>query len=231
MEEKIVDNIIQLADEALSEETNNAQLEFEKANSEKSYIETLTEGGKELPRELIEHFANLEGDIPSEPKQETVEINSKDEVIFHPETLSISVEKEQQNEEIVNSEDIDKTKPEQKKRGNPNPNWVKGVSGNPNGRPKGTFSFIPLLKKALKERYLNTDKKTAEVVVERLIDEAIKQGNVKAMQELMDRIDGKPAQTIKGDKENPISVIPLFDLTKIREEAEENKTEEPLKED
>ena len=32
-----------------------------------------------------------------------------------------------------------------------NPNWKKGVSGNPNGRPKGTKNFITILNKALKD--------------------------------------------------------------------------------
>ena len=82
--------------------------------------------------------------------------------------------------------------------------WKKGQSGNPNGRPKGTFSFIPLLKNALKEMHLDTNKSKAKVVVEKLIEKAIQENDIVAMKELMNRIDGMPPHTFKGDKENPL---------------------------
>jgi hypothetical protein len=43
-------------------------------------------------------------------------------------------------------------------------------------------------------------------IAERLLDQA-EEGNLYAMKELGDRLDGKPAQTISGDPENPLTVI------------------------
>lgn len=44
---------------------------------------------------------------------------------------------------------IDKTKPKQRKKAG-NPNWKKGVSANPNGRPKGS-GYMDALNKAIHE--------------------------------------------------------------------------------
>jgi len=136
---------------------------------------------------------------------ETVNIEAsktEGEVIINSPDVILSNIKENTDENIENKE-IEKSKVN--KLGNPS--WKKGQSGNPNGRPKGTFSFIPLLKNALKDIYKNTDKSNAKVVVEKLIKNAIEKEDIRAMKELMDRVDGTPAQTIKGDKDAPIFKI------------------------
>ena len=128
------------------------------------------------------------------------------------ENKEIVKEETKQNDEIVNSEEVDKTikKPFRIadygfKKGQP--------SANPNGRPKGTFSFIPLIKKALKEQCVddkgNAIGTKASIMVNELLQKAIKGKDLKAMKELIDRIDGTPAQTIKGDKEAPLASITI----------------------
>lgn len=84
--------------------------------------------------------------------------------------------------------------------------FKKGQSGNPKGRPKGTYSFIPLLKRELQKLDGMTDKTKGEVVIEKLIDKAIKDKDIQAMRELMNRIDGMPTQRIGGDSDNPIEL-------------------------
>ena len=81
-----------------------------------------------------------------------------------------------------------------------------GVSGNPNGRPKDQFSFMGILRSALAE-----ENKSGKSVGERIIARYIKlalAGNGQALEALVARIDGKPAQslTLKGDSTEPLHV-------------------------
>ena len=81
-----------------------------------------------------------------------------------------------------------------------------GVSGNPNGRPKDQFSFMGILRSALAE-----ENKSGKSVGERIIARYIKlalAGNGQALEALVARIDGKPAQslTLKGDSDAPLHV-------------------------
>jgi replication-associated recombination protein RarA len=84
--------------------------------------------------------------------------------------------------------------------------FVKGVSGNPKGRP-----VIPDLKEALAKAL--AEKKDGKITLEKiilaLISKAIK-GDVRAAQELLDRAFGKSQQfidfTTKGDALNRIEI-------------------------
>lgn len=87
--------------------------------------------------------------------------------------------------------------------------FKKGMSGNPNGRPKSDF--------ALNEHIINLanveleDKKTMlEAVVAKVYDEALK-GNMTAISFLSDRILGKPSQSI-GIKDISDEPIRVFDI-------------------
>ena len=84
--------------------------------------------------------------------------------------------------------------------------FVPGVSGNPNGRPKDQFSFMGILRSALAE-----ENKSGKSVGERIIARYIKlalAGNGQALEALVARIDGKPAQslTLKGESDAPLHV-------------------------
>mgnify|MGYP001614790561 CR=1 FL=1 len=91
--------------------------------------------------------------------------------------------------------------------------YPKGVSGNLNGRPKGTLNMKTILRKMLETdltlqekapdgQYKSTTRSGAEWVNKALMKKAIK-GDVSAIKEVLERIDGKvPQKTIyNGDEE------------------------------
>lgn len=74
--------------------------------------------------------------------------------------------------------------------------FVKGVSGNPEGRPKGSFSLVEMIKKKLKEIPEGKDKTYAEYFIEQLMKKSIIEGDVALIRDIIDRVDGKPTQRI-----------------------------------
>ena len=84
--------------------------------------------------------------------------------------------------------------------------WKPGQSGNPSGRPKDQFSFMGILRSALAE-----ENKAGQSVGQRLVAKYIQlglAGNPQALEAIMARIDGKPAQslTLKGESTAPLHV-------------------------
>jgi len=74
--------------------------------------------------------------------------------------------------------EIDKTNEKQIQRGNPN--WEKGKSANPDGRPKGTKNYLTLLEEALKDYETETGKKLFRRLIERaFINDKVLLGTVK----------------------------------------------------
>lgn len=92
---------------------------------------------------------------------------------------------------------------------NPNPikdhQFLPGNNANPKGRPKGSKSLSSLFRKALKFKMDATDPRTklnrqmtlAEIIVLATVQQAAK-GNVRAMNMILDRLEGKPVQPISG---------------------------------
>lgn len=78
-----------------------------------------------------------------------------------------------------------------------------GQSGNPNGRPKSR-PFKEALKKALEA--VGDDKDQLRLVAQALVAKAM-DGDVPAIKELADRLDGKVTQPIGGDEDNPLNII------------------------
>jgi hypothetical protein len=72
-----------------------------------------------------------------------------------------------------------------------------GQSGNPNGRPKSK-PFREAIQRALEEA--GDDKKALQAVATALVGKAM-MGDVPAIKELADRMDGKVAQAIIGGEE------------------------------
>lgn len=81
-----------------------------------------------------------------------------------------------------------------------------GQSGNPGGRPKRAKLFTQSLLASLKK----TDADNVEAV-QRIADKLValaESGDVQAIKEIADRVDGKPPQAIVGDDESdPVSLI------------------------
>lgn len=76
--------------------------------------------------------------------------------------------------------------------------FVKGHSGNLAGKPKGIVSPITRIKQIFAE-----DPTKFEAFVKRYMDG---EGNDK---HLVEMLDGKPKQTLAGDKENPLRIITI----------------------
>lgn len=78
---------------------------------------------------------------------------------------------------------------------NPNPpnQFKKGQSGNPKGRPKKEWTWVGTIKRVVEEMEEVDGKKVKENVAKSLLNQCL-QGNMQAIKEFGDRIDGKPQQ-------------------------------------
>lgn len=75
------------------------------------------------------------------------------------------------------------------------------------GRPPKEKSFANMLNIAIKEAVEGSDKTKLRAVADALVDKAMS-GDVQAIKEVADRLDGKVAQAIVGDDEgDPINVV------------------------
>lgn len=111
---------------------------------------------------------------------------------------------------------------EKKKLGNPN--WVKGVSGNPGGRPKDAYDIRMLAQ----ERTLEALNVLAEIMLDK---DAPHAARVSAANAILDRGHGKPMQTAEITGKNGEALIPdnmelarsiAFVLNKATESSEES---------
>jgi hypothetical protein len=83
--------------------------------------------------------------------------------------------------------------------------FAPGESGNPAGRPKGSRPVTQQLIAALNENQGDATK--LRRVVNALIGRAC-EGDVQAIKEILDRVDGKVPQPLAGaDGEGPVSVL------------------------
>lgn len=102
------------------------------------------------------------------------------------------------------------------KRGNPN--WQKGVSGNPNGRPKGALDLSGILRRKLLEARKMPDgsnRTVAELVMERVIAEA-EAGNPKFAAMLLDRAEGTVTQKVEHSvEEQTLKIVRGVDEEKL----------------
>lgn len=88
--------------------------------------------------------------------------------------------------------------------------WVKGVSGNPEGAKKGQgISLVGLLKKKLETIPDGVDKLSfAEAIIEVLVKKAIKDEDIHAIKDIINRVDGMPRESIDVTGEGvPIALI------------------------
>lgn len=85
--------------------------------------------------------------------------------------------------------------------------WLPGVSGNPNGAPKGRRKIMTdALMIALTEAADDGDRTKARAIADKLVSKAL-EGDVQAMKEAFDRTEGKAPQPIEGgDPERPVAV-------------------------
>lgn len=100
--------------------------------------------------------------------------------------------------------------------------WVAGSSGNYAGRPKNSLTTI--LKDHLAKSFIDSDGKLktyADKIVEIIIDKALS-GDLRAIIEIWNRVDGRPAQAISISQNEPVDKIVVefinsYDATKDKE--------------
>ena len=69
-----------------------------------------------------------------------------------------------------------------------------GNTANPNGRPKGSFSLVEMIKNKLQEQAKDKDKTYAEYFIDQLIKKTVVDGDVTMMRDMINRVDGMPKQ-------------------------------------
>jgi hypothetical protein len=76
-----------------------------------------------------------------------------------------------------------------------------GNIANPEGRPKGTFSLIAMLRSKLQEVEPKNQRTYAELLIERIAKSAISDGNDQQIKNILQYLEGMPNQkmTIEGD--------------------------------
>ena len=79
--------------------------------------------------------------------------------------------------------------------------FLPGTTANPNGRPPDSVSLVTILKRRLRER-----PEDADAIINSLIQMG-KTRELGAIKELLDRIDGKVAETHRIEGELPIKLI------------------------
>lgn len=91
--------------------------------------------------------------------------------------------------------------------------WKAGQSGNPAGRPKREWTWKDLLEEAAEEmiEIKNNDGKATrwafkKVIARKVLSEAAK-GNIGAMRELMNRMDGMPNQKVEAKLEGGVNLL------------------------
>jgi hypothetical protein len=101
--------------------------------------------------------------------------------------------------------------------------WKKGQSGNPGGRPFGSDKlFVQALRMELAAAGENL--KELRAVARALIDEA-KAGNIRAIQELGDRLDGRPTQMLAAEGSRDRRKL-TYEIVHVIEEREQVEAKE-----
>lgn len=105
--------------------------------------------------------------------------------------------------------------------------FKKGYSANPNGKGKNSVSLVKTLQRALRD-----DPTIADRVIIQLIDMSLAKGNLPAIKELFDRIDGKPTERHKVEGALPIKLVFVpADENTSRTPQDEREGEEDPKDD
>ena len=95
-----------------------------------------------------------------------------------------------------------------------------GKSGNPNGRPKKGNSWKDVLSEAMeKEHTIGGEKKTLKQIIGDVLSKKATKGDLKAIEMIMDRLDGKPTQHQVVDV-NKEKMDELKDMLDVKPEAE-----------
>ena len=118
-------------------------------------------------------------------------------------------------ETITRNADISAQKQQERVVGRP---WEKGQSGNPAGRPPGSVSITAEIKRKLQEVPEGQQKSYLELLINRILKQAVVDGNEQMIKQIWSYIDGPP-----GFGEKSIMQINLLNKNsmEVREESSE----------
>ena len=80
-----------------------------------------------------------------------------------------------------------------------------GAKANPNGRPKSNWTWAGLIKEAMEE--MQEDGEPVKKKISRSLIAKALSGDVQAIKEIGDRIDGKPKQSVDVDNSGEVKFI------------------------
>ena len=81
--------------------------------------------------------------------------------------------------------------------------FIEGVSGNPAGKPKGIRHLSTMLEEAIKRVAEGGTESYDVLLIKRVLKKAIGDGDMKAIEHIWDRIEGKPPQDLNlGNKDD-----------------------------
>ena len=104
-----------------------------------------------------------------------------------------------------------------------------GNTANPNGRPKGSFSLVEMIKHKLQEIPEGKDKTYAEYFVEQIMKKSVIEGDTSMMKDMINRVDGMPRQNIGldgGAEGLPINILNNVLSNDINEKDNKPQTED-----
>lgn len=88
---------------------------------------------------------------------------------------------------------------------------------NRNGRPPLEFTLTNILRETLNQTNDQTGKSKKQEVIDKMYELAVEKGDVQMLKYLIDRIDGKPLQTIEANVTRPD--VDLSNLTEKEKKA------------
>jgi len=94
-------------------------------------------------------------------------------------------------ETITKNADISAQKQQERVIGKP---WEKGQSGNPAGRPPGSVSITAEIKRKLQEVPEGQQKSYLELLINRILKQAVVDGNEQMIKQIWSYIDGPPGE-------------------------------------
>ena len=104
-----------------------------------------------------------------------------------------------------------------------------GNTANPNGRPKGSFSLVEMIKHKLQEIPEGKDRTYAEDFVEQIMKKSVIEGDTSMMKDMINRVDGMPRQNIGldgGAEGLPINILNNVLSNDINEKDNKPQTED-----
>jgi hypothetical protein len=120
-------------------------------------------------------------------------------------------------EQTTKNADITAQKQQERVIGKP---WEKGQSGNPAGRPPGSVSITAEIKKKLQEVPEGQQKSYLELLINRILKQAVVDGNEQMIKQIWNYIDGPPRPAENQDPVQPAVHTNFLnkDDMKVREE-------------